>query len=162
MTWFRRARRNPVTLNEQPSAIAALTAAIGPSVGMHVSECKNGGFILIVDGAIHSAHSYGWKLSEAMADVMATRYSKPFVRPEHAKDVTYPDVLGDDPVPVENDPELDRAAGVAGPYAPARPSMRRPSDGGTMEHLRRTALRSAQAIVIALVIGGTAIWRGAA
>jgi hypothetical protein len=155
MIWFRRSRRNPVTLNEQPDAIAALTAAIGPSLGYHISECSHGGYIVIVDGAVHCARTTLPEAITAMGEVAANRYGKSATSPERAAVVT----PRGDPSRVEDDPALDHAADVAGPYGP-RPATRRQSDGRldrTMEHLRRTA----QVALLVLVIGGTAMWRGA-
>jgi hypothetical protein len=59
-----------------------------PTVSAHITECPAGGFVLIVDGQIHSAHTEGWDASEAVARVMAAKFKKAFTRPEDAEDVT--------------------------------------------------------------------------
>lgn len=142
-------------LNEQPDAVAALTAAIGPTIAYHISECRRGGFIVIVDGAIDSGWTTLPEAILAMGDVAANRYGKSAVAPERAT------VVQGDRSRVEDDPELDRAADVAGPYAPRLHPMRQAPDGSLgrgMAGLRRAA----QVVLVVLVVGGTAMWRGAA
>lgn len=142
-------------LNEQPDAIAALTAAIGASIGYHISECSHGGFIVLVDGAIHCACSTLPEAIMAMGSVAANRYGQSATAPEHAP------VVRPRSGRVEDDPDLDGAADAAAPYAPRPHPMRRPPDGiigSTMAQVRRAA----QVLFLALVIGGTAVWRGAA
>jgi hypothetical protein len=73
---------------ETPIAIQQLGQVIGPSIGIHVSECAHGGFVVIVDGAVHSAWTNGWEVREALGQVMAQKYSKSFTPPAEAKDVT--------------------------------------------------------------------------
>ena len=156
MIWFSRKRSNPVTLtdklaaplNEQPSAIAALTSAVGPSLAYHISECKHGGFIVVVDGAVHCARTTLPEAIQAMGKVAADRYGQSATPPEDAPLVAHDD---DDPLPVEDDPGLD------GPPRVMRPRpMRRPTDpmGRAMAHARHTA----QALAVALLIGGAFVW----
>jgi hypothetical protein len=73
---------------ETPIAIQQLGQVIGPSIGIHVSECAHGGFVVIVDGAVHSAWTNGWEVREALGRVMADKYGKAFTPPVEAKDVT--------------------------------------------------------------------------
>jgi hypothetical protein len=149
MNWLRRIRSNPVTLNEQPNAIAALTAAIGPSVGYHISECKHGGFIVIVDGAIHCARSTLPEAIQAMGKVAADRYGKSATDPEHAA------VVRPQSDRVEDDPDLDGAADVAGQYGPERRAPNVARGSPFSQAMRRTA----QVVLFVLMIGSAAMSR---
>jgi hypothetical protein len=71
-----------------PIAVEQLGLVFGPSMSVHVSECKHGGFLVIVDGAVHSAWTHGWEVREALGHVMADKYGKAFTPPVEARDVT--------------------------------------------------------------------------
>ena len=69
---------------------ATLTAAIGPTIGYYVARCKHGGYVVMVDGVIHSAHTSLVEAIEAMGSVAANQYGESALRPEGATDVTPP------------------------------------------------------------------------
>lgn len=140
-----------MTLNEQPSAIAALTAAVGPSIGYFISECAHGGYIVYVDGAIHCARTNLHEAIAAMGDVAANRYSRSATPPER------PTVVQGDRGRVEDDPDLDHATDVAGPYAPRPRPMRRPPEG-MLGRAMAQVRRAAQVLLFVLVIGSAALW----
>jgi hypothetical protein len=123
-----------------------LTRAIGPTVGYHISQCKHGGFIVCVNGAIHAARSTLIEAVQAMGRVAANQYSEAAEPPERAREVT--------PLPVEDDPSLDNNL----PRYVRPPQMQSPRRRGlwTAARLRKTA----QAALIALVVGWTAMVRG--
>lgn len=141
-------------LNEQPDAIAALTAAVGPSIGYFISECAHGGYIVYVDGGIHCARSTLHEAITAMGDVAASRYGQSATAPEHA--VVVKPWSGR----VEDDPELDGAADAAAAYGPRSPTMRSPREDYLSRGMAQMR-RAAQVLFLALVIGGAAVWRGA-
>lgn len=146
---------NEKQLNEQPSAIAALTSAVGPSLAYHISECAHGGYIVIVDGAVHCACTYLHEAIDAMGRVAASRYGQSATSPGQAA------IVQRDTSRVEDDPDLDHAADVAGPYGPRRPARRMPD--GNIERAMEYARRTAQSLVLAVLIGGSVVmWRGVA
>lgn len=65
-----------------------LAEAIGPTVGYHVSQCKHGGYIVVVDGAIHAACTTLAEAMAAMGRVAASQYNETAEPPERAHDVT--------------------------------------------------------------------------
>jgi len=75
-------------MTTEPTAAASNGLQLLPTVRVHITECPAGGFVVIVDGQIHSAHAEGWDAAEAVARVMAQKFNKAFTRPEHAADVT--------------------------------------------------------------------------
>ena len=140
---------NEQRLHEQPSAIAALTSAVGPSLAYHISECAHGGYIVIVDGAVYCACTHLYEAIAAMGVVASSRYGQAATPPERAS------VMPSHDLPVEDDPELDGTPRAFRPHAPRQPES---FAGHVMSHVRR----SAQAWLLVLVITGAVLWKGAA
>jgi hypothetical protein len=120
-----------------PIAIQQLGLVFGPSIGIHVSECKSGGFIVFVDGAAHSAWTHGWEVREALGHVMADKYGKAFTPPVEARDVT-----------PAGRPAGDAARDMARRFAPDKP----PAGNGPAPLLSERT-RSTVSLALMLVMG---------
>lgn len=60
----------------------------GRAIGYHVTRVRHGGYLLVVDGNAHSAHTTLAEAISAMGQVAANEYSESPTLPEHARDVT--------------------------------------------------------------------------
>lgn len=65
-----------------------LTAAIGPALGYHVSQCSDGGYIVLVDGKVRAARSTLHEAIAVMGDIAADKFGESPEPPERAADVT--------------------------------------------------------------------------
>jgi hypothetical protein len=58
-----------------------MLVGIGPSIEMQVARCEHGGFVVIVEGNVHSAWTEGWQAVEALSGVLGAHFGQTFSRP---------------------------------------------------------------------------------
>lgn len=79
---------DPLTAANASRDILAL--GIGPTLGYHVSQCPDGGYLVLVDGKVRSACSTLVEAVAAMGRVAAGQFGETAQPPEQAQNVTPP------------------------------------------------------------------------
>jgi hypothetical protein len=105
-----------------PIAIDQLGQVFGPTIGYYIARCRHGGYLVIVDGTAHSAHSALSEAIGAMGKVAADQYGEAAQPPERARDVTpAPRDARDEPLPPGDRPRIVHPpqTGRPAPSAPA-------------------------------------------
>ncbi|HEY1244336.1 MAG TPA: hypothetical protein VGF29_05840 [Hyphomicrobiaceae bacterium] len=86
--------------NQTPIAVEQLGQVFGgQAIGYHTVRCRHGGYLAVIDGAVHSAHATLAAAFDAMARHASAEYGEATEPPERARDVTPQADVRDEPLP---------------------------------------------------------------
>jgi hypothetical protein len=140
--------------NQTPIAVEQLGQVFGgQAIGYHTVRCRHGGYLAVIDGAVHSAHATLASAFEAMGRHASAEYGEATEPPERARDVTPQADVRDEPLPGPR-PRIMRPPQTARlPDGDASPSG--PVLTGLAERARTTAVA-----LLALMAGVSQIVMG--